>query len=134
MITHHDALVYCMVLLSAADNDMTDNELRIIGDIVHSLPVFADYDTDRLTETASHCADLLVDEDGLDKALDIVVAALPEKLRETAYALALDVAAADGEVHQEEMRMLELIRHRLDIDRLIAAALERGVRAHFATA
>ncbi|GAB6051687.1 tellurite resistance TerB family protein [Magnetospira thiophila] len=133
MITHHDALVYCMVLMSAADNDMTDSELRIIGDIVNSLPVFADYDTERLTVTASQCADLLVDEDGLDRALDMVYAALPERLRETAYALALDVAAADGAVHPEEMRMLELIRHRLEIDRLIAAALERGARAHFAT-
>jgi hypothetical protein len=27
--------------------------------------------------------------------------------------------------------MLELIRHRLDIDRLAAAALERGARVHY---
>ena len=39
---------------------------------------------------------LLTQEDGLDVALDQIGAALPAPLRETAYALACDVAAADG--------------------------------------
>jgi hypothetical protein len=37
-------------------------------------------------------------------------------------------------VTEEEARMLELIRYRLKIDRLIAAAIERGARARFSTA
>ena len=45
------------------------------------------------------CADLLDDEEGLDKALSLIEAALPAKLRETAYALACDIAAADQEVY-----------------------------------
>jgi len=56
---------------------------------------------------------------------------LPEKLRETAYALACDVAAADGKVTQEESRFLEMIRFRLNIGRLPAAAIERGSRARY---
>ena len=54
---------------------------------------------------------------------------LPEKLRETAYALACDVAAADGTIAQEELRLLEIIRHELRVGRLPAAAIERGARA-----
>src|SRR3546814_1329947 len=60
-----------------------------------------------------------------------ISAALPEKLKETAYALALDVAAADGAVSQEELRMLEMLRHRLAVGRLPAAAIERGARARY---
>jgi hypothetical protein len=30
------------------------------------------------------------------------------------------------------MRLLEILRHHLNIDRLIAAAIERGVRARYA--
>ncbi len=56
------------------------------------------------------------------------------QLRETAYALACDIAAADQEVPEEEARMLEMIRHRLKIDRLIAAGIERGARARYSTA
>ena len=73
----------------------------------------------------------LDDEEGLEKALDLIKTALPEKLRETAYALACDVVASDTKASQEELRMLELIRHRLDIDRLAAAAIERAARAHY---
>src|SRR5260370_307296 len=38
-----------------------------------------------------------------------------------------------GEAAEEELHILELIRDRLKIDRLIAAALERSARARFQT-
>ena len=78
------------------------------------------------------CTDLLQEDDGLDTAMALVSEALPEKLRETAYALACDVAAADGEIQQEELRLLEIIRHHLRVGRLPAAAIERGARARHA--
>ena len=40
--------------------------------------------------------------------------------------------AADAAATQEELRVLELIRHRLEVDRLSAAAIERGARARHA--
>lgn len=129
MINHHSALIYTMVLASAADRDMTDAELSGIGQIVSHLPVFADYDANELPQTAAECAALLSDEDGLDTVIQIVHDALPAKLRETAYALACDVVAADGVATQEELRLLEMLRHGLDVDRLVAAGIERGARA-----
>ena len=131
-ISHHAALIYTMVLVSAADAEMTDAEMRAMGEMIRFLPVFGDYDDNLLTGTVAGCADLLDEDDGLDSAFELIKAALSGKLRETAYALACDVAAADGEVHQEEIRMLEMIRHELKIDRLTAAAIERGARARFA--
>ena len=132
MIDHQTALIYTMVMVSAADRDMTDPELQTIGDIVKHLPVFADYDSSQITKTAQDCATLLADPDGLDKALTLIGEALPEKLRETAYALACDVAAADGRVTQEELRLLEWLRHGLDISRLDAAAIEHGAKVRYA--
>ena len=129
MIDHHAALIYTMVLVSAADSDMTDAEMTTIGEVVRYLPIFRDFDRNALTRVAGECADLLYDEDGLEKALDAIKAALPEKLRETAYAMACDVVAADGTASQEELRLLEMLRHHLDIDRLHGAAIERGARA-----
>jgi tellurite resistance protein len=134
MIDAHSALIYTMMLVSAADTEMTDAELQIIGDIVNHLPVFRDYERKRFTKDLKECAELLAKEDGLEKALKGIKSALPQKLRETAYAVACDVAAADGEASQEELRVLELLRHRFGIDRLIAAGIERGARARFAVA
>ena len=124
-----DALVYTMVLTSAADADMTDNELREIGETVRHLPVFHGFDDQRLPELARRCTERLQDADGLDRMLDDIARVLPARLRETAYALACDVVAADLTANQEELRLLELLRDRLEIDRLHAAAIERGARA-----
>jgi tellurite resistance protein len=129
---HHDALVHIMVLVAASDRRLADAELRMIGDIIGVLPVFRDYDRDRLPQTAAACAELLAHEDGLERSLAQIRASLPPRLRETAYALACDIAAADGRVALEEMRLLEMIRHDLEIERLIAAGIERGARARFA--
>jgi hypothetical protein len=49
--------------------------------------------------------------------------------RGVAYALACDVAAADGTLGETELRLLEEFRYELDIDRLAAAAIERAARA-----
>jgi tellurite resistance protein len=133
MLDHHRALIYTMVIVSAADSDMPDAELRIIGDIVGDLPVFADFDRRELAHLLNDCTELIGREDGLEETLKAIKTALPTKLRETAYAIACDLVAADGEATQEELRILELIRDRLKIDRLIAAAIERGARARFQT-
>ena len=129
MIDHHTALIYTMVLVSAADRDMTDAELHSIGEMVQFLPVFRDYDLEKLPQAATACAELLSSEDGLDEALDQIEEGLPSKLRETGYALACEIAAADLKISQEEMRLLEMLRYRLEVGRLPAAAIERCTRA-----
>ena len=133
MMRPETALVYTMVLVSAADGEMTDNELARIGDTVRTLPVFRDYEPQRLAAEAEACAETLAGEDGLETVLDQIATALPAKLAETAYAVACDVAAADHKVAQEEARLLEMLRHHLSVDRLTAAAIERGARARHRT-
>ena len=118
----HSALIYTMVLVSAADREMTDSELHTMGDIVKHLPVFEGFDLARMTEVTQECAVLLNDKDGLEKIIALISGTLKPPLHETAYALACDIAAADGRVSQEELRLLEILRHRLEVGRLPAAA------------
>ena len=129
MATHHDGLIYTMVLASACDGDMTDREIQTIGQLVQTMPAFVEFNEDELPDVTRKCAVYLADEEGLADALDFIRDTLPAKLYETAYAIACDIVASEGEAGQEELRMLEMIRHRLDIDRLSAAAIERGARA-----
>jgi tellurite resistance protein len=129
MINHHAALIYTMVLMAAADRDMSDAEMTSIGDIIGHLPVFRDYDRNDIAKTSGACVDRLQGDNGLMNILQDIKKALPVKLRETAYALACDVAAADGKVTQEEARLLEMIRDTLDVGKLPAAAIERAARA-----
>ena len=131
--TPQDALVGVMIAVSASDETIRTSELVTIERIVNHLPVFAEYDMDRTRRVAQTVFDLFAVEDGLDALFGLVKADLPEALYETAYALACDVAAADGTLREEELRLLEEIRYELNIDRLHAAAIERGARARHMT-
>ena len=130
-VSHHEALIYVMVTLSAADRTMTDRELMKIGDIVNTLPVFSDFDAEQLVGVAEACGSLLQGHDGLDAVLSIIATSLPHRLYDTAYALAVEVAAADLHVEQEELRFLQLLRDALDLDKLTVAAIERGAQARY---
>ncbi|WP_417742117.1 tellurite resistance TerB family protein [Salipiger sp.] len=128
-LTSQDCLVAVMIAVSASDQNIRTAELVKIESSVNLLPIFADYDIDRIRNMSDLVFQLFDQEDGLDALFGLIRDNLPERLFETAYALACDVAAADGTLREEELRLLEEIRYELDIDRLHAAAIERGARA-----
>ena len=123
-----DIMVYVMVATSAADGRMSDPELKSIGIHVQSLPVFEGYGDDDFMAAVRDCTQHLDAEDGLDTIIQMA-AGLPQRLQETAYALAVDVAAADLMVAPEEVRLLQMMRDELRLDRLATAAIERGAKA-----
>jgi uncharacterized membrane protein YebE (DUF533 family) len=128
-LTPPEALIYAMVTTSAVDRRITDDELSRIGSIVKELPPFYDFDRDWLVGEAQDCGKVLARPDGLRQVLDIIAEALPERLHETAYVLAAEVAAPDLRVKVVEVRFLELLAERLKLDKLVCAALERAARA-----
>ena len=132
-LTAQDALAALMVAVSASDETIRTAELVKMSNAINNLPVFAGYDAERLPRVSKMVFELLEHEDGLEALFGLIRDALPEKLFETAYALSCDVAAADGEIDNAEARMLEEIRYELEIDRLHAAAIERGSRARHMT-
>ncbi len=128
-LSTHQALIYTMITMSGVDRDISDTELNRIGSIVKNSPVFEDFELNELTKVASSCGTALGEDDGLNQVLTAIANAVPEKLRETAYALAVEVAIIDRKVEREEIRFLQMLRDRLDLDKLIVAAIERGARA-----
>jgi tellurite resistance protein len=126
-----EALVCAMVLMSVADGPMSDAELGMMSRMVQSLPAFADFDPSGIETVTDAVARLLRRHDGLDQAVALLREALPMRLRETAYLLACEVCAADGEATQEELLFLQDLRIGLDMDRLIAGAIERAAKARY---
>lgn len=132
-LTPHQALIHIMVTMSAADTSMSDKEFSTIGNIIQSLPVFEGYDEENLIDDIAECRKILDDENGLATIIQNTSKYLPPKLLETAYAVAVEVAAADLSVEQEELRLLQILRQDLNIDKLICSAIERGARARHRT-
>lgn len=125
----HDALIHVMLVAASSDSTMTERELVRIQALIDRLPVFEGFDKSRLMAVANACADILNGPDGLDRVLDNALAALPKKLEDTAYALAVEVTAVDLHLEQEELRFLEMLRDKLSIDRLTTSAIEVAARA-----
>lgn len=130
-ISIQSAMIYAMVIAAVADGKIKDSELEAITFAVRSLPVFQGFSLDAMRVSTGDCVALLDDDDGIDAALGLVKEAVPPGLVETAYALACDLVAVDGNAEQSELRWLEMLRHELGVERLHAAAIERGARARY---
>ena len=126
ILSPQQAIIYAMITTSAADAKMSDAELGRIGWIVKELPVFQDFDENDLITESKECAKVVSADDGLNTVLDMIASALPEDLRETAFALAADVAASDQRSNPAERRFLQLLAGRLQLDPLFVAALARS--------
>jgi hypothetical protein len=127
-ISLHDALIHIMVVTASSDEGISEHELDVMAGLVVRSPVFEGFDLNRLSAVANAAVDK-TNATGLDSVLDDAIASVPKRLHDTAYALAVEVAVVDVQLPQEELRLLEMVRDRLDIDRLVTAAIEASARA-----
>jgi tellurite resistance protein len=128
-LTAEEALVCTMVLVAAADGAITDREIGVMSGIVQTLPAFFEFSSEQLDTATEAAITLLGEDEGLSHAGQLLRDALEPRLRETAYALACDIVAADKSSSQPVLRMLELVNSELRVDPLVAAAIERAARA-----
>lgn len=130
-ISTEQALIYTMVTMSGVEGKINAIELAEIRQLVQTLPIFRDFDEHRLMMVAQEAGEILQEPEGLNAILGLVKQALSPKLRETAYALAVEVAASDLAVGKEELRFLAMLRDALGLDKLVTAALERSAIARY---
>ena len=132
-LTPQEAIIYLMVMTSASDGKISEDELRTIGRVVRSYPLFSEADEAQLVTTSGACGELMSSEGGLHKVLAAAEYSLPEHLAETAYAAVVDVVTADEALDITEIRVLELIRSTLKVADDGAQAIERAARARHMT-
>jgi tellurite resistance protein len=130
-ISTEQALIYTMVTMSGVEGKVNAIELAEIRQLVQTLPIFRDFDEHRLMMVAQEAGEILQENEGLDAILGLVKQALSPRLRETAYALAVEVAASDLAVGKEELRFLAMLRDALGLDKLVTAAIERSAIARY---
>jgi tellurite resistance protein len=130
-ISTEQALIYVMVMITGVEGKVKPEELAEMELLLRTMPVFKDFDRVRLATVAQECSDILQEKEGLQTVLGLVKEQLPVRLRETAYALAVEVAAVDLAVGKEELRFLAILRDALGLDKLTTAALERSAIARY---
>lgn len=123
-----DALIHIMVVTASSDEGISEHELEVIASLIERSPVFDGFDIARLAGVANDAVDK-TNADGLDAVLDAAISAVPDRLHDTAYALAVEVAVVDVQLPQEELRLLEMVRDRISADSLVTGAIEASARA-----
>ena len=132
-LSTQDALIHIMIVTASSDAAISSDELVRVQGLIGRMPVFAGYDMARFASVANACVDA-INAAGIEAALETAVAAVPERFHDTAYAVAVEVVVVDLNLPQEELRLLEMLRDRLAIDRLVTAAIEAAARARMRTA
>ncbi|EJW20835.1 hypothetical protein IMCC14465_06310 [alpha proteobacterium IMCC14465] len=130
-MTEQQVLIHLMLAMAAADEAISDVELSRVERLIDFLPVFENFSPEDLDVITDNFVALMADEEGLDSLMSLLASTLPDDLHETAYALAVEIAAADLTVTPEELHLLDMLRDFLKVDKLAAAAIERGARARF---
>lgn len=130
-ISSEQALIYVMVMMSGVEGAIKPTELAEIELLVRTIPAFKNFDRSRLANVAQECGDMLQVKDGMQTVIALVKDQLPYRLRETAYALAVEIAAVDLAVGKEELRFLSILRDGLGLDKLTTAALEKSAIARY---
>jgi uncharacterized membrane protein YebE (DUF533 family) len=132
-VSIQEALIYAMVTMSAIDGIISERESRQIGGLVTQLPVFAGFDAAQIGVVARDCGKMLEEEAGIANVVDLIAQSVPPRLHETAYALAVDIAVVDDEIDADEVAFLDLLARKLNLDKLVIAAIERTARVRHMT-
>ncbi len=124
-LSPQEALIYAMVAVAAADRTIAQIEIEPMHSMVRELPAFRGVDDAWFGREAQACGKLLSRPDGVNKVVRLIGEALIGELRETAYALAAEVAASDLALQADEKSFLDLLGDGLRLDELTRAALQR---------
>ena len=99
-----------MVLVSAADGKLSDDEARTLVESFAADPAFKDVSPDHAQTLVSEAVASLALE-GMPRRLQALAQGLTtHQQRRTAYGLALRMAKADGRPHRPEQRILDLLQ------------------------
>jgi hypothetical protein len=133
ILSPQDALVAVMLAVSVADETIRTSELVQISNLVENLPIFADYDQASSRRWAPWCWASSSARTASTACSPSCAATCPSGCgrRPTLWPATSPPPTAASPT--PEGRMLEEIRDELGLDRLHAAAIERGARARFQT-
>jgi tellurite resistance protein len=112
--TKQEAFLAIALATSAADGEIIEEEAKGIFAYLLQMRMFDGYDEDQMSDIFNKLVKVLED-DGVGGLVAIAKSSLPDELRETAFACAVDVALADGVIEDGEKALLEELQQVLDV-------------------
>lgn len=113
-LNKQEAFAAVMLAVSAADGNVSDEEVEDVVGRFTRMRLFSDMGTSQLTAMTGRLFRLLK-KGGSEELIRRGAPVLPHDLRETAFAVAVDMAFSDGSVEEEEKRLIERLQQELGL-------------------
>ncbi|MDB9509622.1 tellurite resistance TerB family protein [Kamptonema animale CS-326] len=114
-----EAFAAIALIAVAADGYITDSEGQAISTTLSRMQLFRSYPNDVMRKMIDRLLSIL-QRQGVEVLFNAATAILPDDLRETAFAVTTDIVLADGEVSEEEEKLLNDLYRALEISEEMA--------------
>lgn len=112
--TNEEAFLGSIVAITAADGDISDEEMADLKSIINKSRTLSNMDDNTYSKIVAKVFRVLKHE-GVDKLITLSVASLSENLREGVFALVCDLAYSDGYIEKDEEKILERLQSDFNI-------------------
>lgn len=117
--TKQEAFLALALAMSAVDGEIVEDEVKGIFSYLLQIRIFDGYNQNQLSAIFKKLVKIL-NHEGVSGLVAVAKSSLPESLRESAFACAVDIALADGKVKDSERALLDELRGVLEISENIA--------------
>ncbi|MBD2043472.1 tellurite resistance TerB family protein [Microcoleus sp. FACHB-672] len=125
-LSQAEALAAIAVAAIAADGYLLEEERQSIFSVMSNLQVFKKYSSRQRLKLLEKLFDLLRQK-GAPTLVDSAKDALPPKLRETAFAVAINMVIADGTIVESEREFLRQLEQVLEIPEACACQMIKSM-------
>lgn len=112
--TKQEAFAGLLLAAAAADGHIADEEAGGLWHAINRMKLYSSFTPDKFGQMLNNLIKVLKRE-GVEKLTNRCVQALPDSLRETAFANVCDLVLADGVVEAEEKELVEKLQNKLEI-------------------
>ena len=113
-LSKEEAFVAVSLVSVAADGVITEEEARGLFVQLYRMKMFSGYNDNQMSSIFNKLINI-IKKKGMDSLVVMAKESLPEDMKATAFAVATDLALADGEIAGEEKKLLTKIQQSLGI-------------------
>ena len=113
-LSKEEAFAAVSLVAIAADGVITEEEARGMFVQFYRMRTFAGYNDNQMSSMLNKLINI-IKKQGLDALVGLAKESLPENMRATAFAVATDLALADGEIAEEEKKLLTKVQQSLGL-------------------
>lgn len=115
-LSPQDAFISLLIASARADGSVSAHEANSIEHSVAGMQLFRDYGHEALQEVFA-AASKRIKQDGVPRVVQAAAATVPEQLRATTFAVAIDLMLSDGPLNPKEEGFADELRTLLNVER-----------------